>query len=46
LRRNADIVACLSAVEQAQFDHLLDRLVAHALASSPLATSCEPISSD
>lgn len=29
-RRNAEITACLSAVERAQLDRLLDRLVAHA----------------
>ena len=29
-RRNAEIVSCLSATEQAQFDRLLTRLVAHA----------------
>jgi DNA-binding MarR family transcriptional regulator len=31
-RRNREIVACLSASEQAQFDALLTRLVAHARA--------------
>jgi DNA-binding MarR family transcriptional regulator len=30
-RRNAEIVACLKADEQAQFDRLLDRLVQHAM---------------
>lgn len=29
-RRNAEITACLSVAEQAQFDRLLDRLLAHA----------------
>jgi DNA-binding MarR family transcriptional regulator len=29
-RRNAEITACLSAAERAQFDRLLDRLVEHA----------------
>lgn len=29
-RRNAEIVSCLDALELQQFDHLLDRLVAHA----------------
>lgn len=31
-RRNAEVVACLSAGERAQLDRLLDRLVAHARA--------------
>ena len=29
-RRNAEIVACLSPAEQAQFDRILSKLVAHA----------------
>ncbi|WP_416046956.1 MarR family winged helix-turn-helix transcriptional regulator [Cupriavidus basilensis] len=29
-RRNAEIVSCLDAAEQEQFDHLLERLVSHA----------------
>ena len=37
-RRNAEITACLTASEAAQFDQLLDRLLAHARAAAdPLA---------